>query len=155
MANFNSTLEAGRSAKAVPTALGGDRLDTLSAYATYTLDASENTGDTLTLFKLPTNAIIIDFTFIAEAHSAAVQYKIGDSGDDDRLLAAFSAASAVSKKASADNLPAIGYRYTSDTAIIATFAGADPATISGTPSVHAYATYIIPHARSSFNNYIG
>lgn len=154
MANFNSTLEAGRSAKAVPTALGGDRLDTLSAYATYTLDASENTGDTLTLFKLPDNAILLDFVFVVEAHTAAVQYKIGDSGDDDRLLTAFSAASAVTKRASADNLPAIGYQYSADTSILATFAGADPATISGTPTVHAYATYIVPHARSAFDNYI-
>tara|TARA_Y100001937_G_scaffold71220_1_gene96926 strand:+ start:325 stop:792 length:468 start_codon:yes stop_codon:yes gene_type:complete len=154
MANFNSTLEAGRSAKAVPTALGGDRLDTLSAYATYELDASENVGDTLTLFKIPANAIVIDFVFVAEAHTAAVQYKIGDSGDDDRLLTAFSAASAVAKRASADNLPVIGHRYTSDTSILATFAGADPATITGTPTVHAYMTYIVPHARSSFNNYI-
>jgi hypothetical protein len=154
MANFNSTLEAGRSGKADPTSLGGDRLEAFHAYSTYTLDASENVGDTLTLFKIPDNAILLDFVFVAEAHTAAVQYKVGDSGDDDRLLTAFSAASAVTKRASADNLPAIGYKYSADTSIIATFAGADPATISGTPTVHAYATYIIPRAQSRFTNYI-
>lgn len=94
-------------------------------YFTFTVVSVSATGDTYKLFVLPANASVIGLfcTTQAMSVSAAVglTVKIGDSGDDDRYMAAtdFDVVNSQGGLAYAG----VAYRPTSDTIVLATITG--------------------------------
>lgn len=154
MANFNSTLVAGKAAKSDPSTLGAEKSTLFSAYAHYTPDASENVGDTLTMFTLPDNAILMDMVLTCDGFGANIDLQIGDSGDDDRYMTAQTFNSG-SSKSMISILPAMaGYRLTSDTTIVIKFSGADMSTAGSLNPIRLYCSYVMPGATQSPRDYI-
>lgn len=94
-------------------------------YFNFTAVSVSATGDTYQLFVLPANASVIGLFCTTQALSVSagvgLTVKIGDSGDDDRYMAAtdFDAVNAQGYLAYAG----VAYRPTSDTIVVATVTG--------------------------------
>ena len=98
-------------------------------------------GSDITIGRIPTNATIMDVVLKCDALGGSSTLKVGDSGDDDRYLAAVGTWNAAGQTQSmlggstAANtaMTGLGYRTTASTDIIITTGGA---TISG--SIHCW-----------------
>ena len=107
--------------------------------------ASLASGSDITIARIPVNATIHDVIVKADALGGSSTLKVGDSGDDDRYLAAvgtWNAAGQVQSMlggATAANtaVAGLGYRTTASTDIVITTGGA---TISGTIYCWVYYT---------------
>ena len=99
--------------------------------------ASLASGSDITMCRVPANATVIDVILKCDALGGSSTLKVGDSGDDDRYLAAvgtWNAAGQVQSMLGGSTAPntavaGMGYRTTADTDMIITTGGA---TISGT-----------------------
>ena len=103
-------------------------------------------GSDITIGRIPTNATIMDVVLKCDALGGSSTLKVGDSGDDDRYLAAVGTWNAAGQTQSmlggstAANtaMTGLGYRTTASTDIIITTGGA---TISG--SIHCWVMYTV------------
>ena len=103
-------------------------------------------GSDITIGRIPTNATIMDVVLKCDALGASSTLKVGDSGDDDRYLAAVGTWNAAGQTQSmlggstAANtaMTGLGYRTTASTDIVITTGGA---TISG--SIHCWVMYTV------------
>ena len=103
-------------------------------------------GSDITIGRVPANATIIDVVLKCDALGASSTLKVGDSGDDDRYLAAVGTWNAAGQTQSmlggstAANtaMTGLGYRTTASTDIVITTGGA---TISG--SIHCWVMYTV------------
>ena len=94
--------------------------------------ASLASGSDITIARIPTDATIHDVIVKADALGGSVTLKVGDSGDDDRYLAAvgtWNAAGQVQSMlggstAANTAVAGLGYRTTAETDIIITTGGA-------------------------------
>ena len=108
--------------------------------------ASLASGSDITIARIPTNATIHDVIVKADALGGSSTLKVGDSGDDDRYLAAvgtWNAAGQVQSMlggstAANTAVAGLGYRTTASTDIVITTGGA---TISGT--IYAWVYYTV------------
>ena len=107
--------------------------------------ASLASGSDITIARIPVNATIHDVIVKADALGGSSTLKVGDSGDDDRYLAAvgtWNAAGQVQSMlggstAANTAVAGLGYRTTASTDIVITTGGA---TISGTIYCWVYYT---------------
>ena len=107
--------------------------------------ASLASGSDITIARIPVNATIHDVIVKADALGGSSTLKVGDSGDDDRYLAAVGTWNAAGQEQSmlggstAANtaVAGLGYRTTASTDIVITTGGA---TISGTIYCWVYYT---------------
>ena len=107
--------------------------------------ASLPSGSDITIARIPVNATIHDVIVKADALGGSSTLKVGDSGDDDRYLAAvgtWNAAGQVQSMlggstAANTAVAGLGYRTTASTDIVITTGGA---TISGTIYCWVYYT---------------
>ena len=107
--------------------------------------ASLASGSDITIARIPVNATIHDVIVKADAVGGSSTLKVGDSGDDDRYLAAvgtWNAAGQVQSMlggstAANTAVAGLGYRTTASTDIVITTGGA---TISGTIYCWVYYT---------------
>jgi len=103
-------------------------------------------GSDITIGRVPTNATIMDVVLKCDALGASSTLKVGDSGDDDRYLAAVGTWNAAGQTQSmlggstAANtaMTGLGYRTTAEIDIIITTGGA---TISN--SIHCWVYYTV------------
>ena len=103
-------------------------------------------GSDITIGRIPTNATIMDVVLKCDALGGSSTLKVGDSGDDDRYLAAVGTWNAAGQTQSmlggstAANtaMTGLGYRTTASTDIVITTGGA---TISG--SIHCWVMYTV------------
>jgi len=103
-------------------------------------------GSDITIGRIPANATIMDVVLKCDALGGSSTLKVGDSGDDDRYLAAVGTWNAAGQTQSmlggstAANtaMTGLGYRTTASTDIIITTGGA---TISG--SIHCWVMYTV------------
>ena len=103
-------------------------------------------GSDITIGRVPANATIIDVVLKCDALGTSSTLKVGDSGDDDRYLAAVGTWNAAGQTQSmlggstAANtaMTGLGYRTTAETDIIITTGGA---TISN--SIHCWVYYTV------------
>ena len=108
--------------------------------------ASLASGSDITIGRVPTNATIMDVVLKCDALGGSSTLKVGDSGDDDRYLAAVGTWNAAGQAQSmlagstAANtaMGGLGYRTTAETDIIITTGGA---TISN--SIHCWVYYTV------------
>jgi hypothetical protein len=107
-------------------------------YDTYEAAALAS-GSTIGLFTIPKGARVVDFAVWCDALGASSTLAMGDTSDADRLMVATSSASAVIiKPVIADINKFAGYKYTADSVISITTAGAS---ITGT--IHVYLFYVL------------
>ena len=123
------------------TFLGTENGRTLTAFGTYTTSGSESAGTSITMFRIPDNALIIEMRLSSTALGTSVTLQVGDSGDNDRFIDATSHASAASTTMSGTNPDIVGFQFTSATDIVVLTAGA---TLAGSQTITLYATYIMP-----------
>jgi hypothetical protein len=103
-------------------------------------------GSDITIGRIPANATIMDVVLKCDALGGSSTLKVGDSGDDDRYLAAVGTWNAAGQTQSmlggstAANtaMTGLGYRTTASTDIVITTGGA---TISG--SIHCWVMYTV------------
>ena len=103
-------------------------------------------GSDITIGRIPANATIMDVVLKCDALGGSSTLKVGDSGDDDRYLAAVGTWNAAGQTQSmlggstAANtaMTGLGYRTTASTDIIITTGGA---TISG--SINCWVMYTV------------
>ena len=103
-------------------------------------------GSDITIGRIPTNATIMDVVLKCDALGGSSTLKVGDSGDDDRYLAAVGTWNAAGQTQSmlggstAANtaMTGLGYRTTASTDIVIT---TGVATISG--SIHCWVMYTV------------
>jgi len=103
-------------------------------------------GSDITIGRIPANATIMDVVLKCDALGGSSTLKVGDSGDDDRYLAAVGTWNAAGQTQSmlggstAANtaMTGLGYRTTASTDILITTGGA---TISG--SIHCWVMYTV------------
>jgi len=107
--------------------------------------ASLASGSDITIARIPVNATIHDVIVKADALGGSSTLKVGDSGDDDRYLAAVGTWNAAGQcqsmlagsTAANTAVAGLGYRTTASTDIVITTGGA---TISGTIYCWVYYT---------------
>jgi len=103
-------------------------------------------GSDITIGRIPANATIMDVVLKCDALGGSSTLKVGDSGDDDRYLAAVGTWNAAGQTQSmlggstAANtaMTGLGYRTTASTDIVITTGGA---TING--SIHCWVMYTV------------
>ena len=103
-------------------------------------------GSDITIGRIPANATIMDVVLKCDALGGSSTLKVGDSGDDDRYLAAVGTWNAAGQTQSmlggstAANtaMTGLGYRTTAEADIVITTGGA---TISG--SIHCWVMYTV------------
>lgn len=96
---------------------------------TYTINGAAS-GTVINVAKLPKGATFLRGLIVTDGLGSGVTLKLGDSGDDDRYLAATSAASAGTIEANA--LAGIGYSVSDDTTLFLTTGGATTASSNKT-----------------------
>jgi len=103
-------------------------------------------GSDITIGRIPANATIMDVVLKCDALGGSSTLKVGDSGDDDRYLAAVGTWNAAGQTqsmlggstAANTSMTGLGYRTTAETDIIITTGGA---TTSG--SIHCWVMYTV------------
>ena len=91
---------------------------------TYTINAKAS-GTLINVGKLPKGATFLRGIIVTDGLGTGVTLQLGDSGDDDRYMAATSAASAGALEANA--LAGIGYSVSADTDVVLKTGGATTA----------------------------
>ena len=87
----------------------------------YTINAKAS-GTVINVAKLPKGATFLRGLIVTDGLGSGVTVKLGDSGDDDRYMAATSVASAGAVEANA--IAGVGYSLSSDTTLFLTTGGA-------------------------------
>ena len=112
-----------------------------TAFSSYTTTGSESAGSSIEFFRLPTDALLLEMTLSSTALGTSVTLQVGDSGDDDRFIAATSHASAATTAMSTSLPGSVGYKFTDNTDISVKTAGA---TLAGSQTIFLQCDFLMP-----------
>ena len=112
-----------------------------TAFSSYTTSGSESAGTDIEFFRLPTDAILLEMTLSSTALGTSVTLQVGDSGDNDRYIAATSHASAATTAMSTSLPGSVGHKFIDNTDITVKTAGA---TLAGSQTIFLQCDFVMP-----------